>query len=209
MVYVYPHFFPKELTRMKAKAAEILRRRGPQREGMSVRRMGQPKPHEQGLCERCKQLGHACTMAMEDVMGDVFYVSTRDRRARNRRLEKGERMVLYHQTSPEIAAEILRTHALKPGTKGMAGGGIYFATTPEDTLGKAQRTGTILRCTVKLGKVKTLPSEGDPSLDFARLQQDKEGPFDSVLIPRDRPERVVYMSDQVEEIEYHSGVRPP
>jgi hypothetical protein len=40
---------------------------------------------------------------------------------------------LYHQTDAETAEVILRTQRMKPGSGGLAGGGIYFATTPELT----------------------------------------------------------------------------
>ena len=55
---------------------------------------------------------------------------------------------LYHQTDAETAEVILRTQRMKPGSGGLAGGGIYFATTPELTGHKAHKKGVILEATV-------------------------------------------------------------
>ena len=82
------------------------------------------------------------------------------------------------------------------GKTGLAGGGIYFATCREDTEGKAHQKGVILRCRVRLGRVKEIPWTGDKSITFAKLLQ--QG-YDSVFIQRaGGDEYVVYNSDQVE-----------
>ena len=86
---------------------------------------------------------------------------------------------------------------MKPGSRGLAGGGIYFATTKELTGHKAQKRGVILEASVKLGKVKTLESNGDPNMNLQKLT--RQG-FHSVCIARpvqSGHEYVVYDPDQV------------
>ena len=81
------------------------------------------------------------------------------------------------------------------GSTGLAGGGIYFATSAAATGHKAHKSGVILCCKVLLGRVKTIAPGGDGSITFRQLQQ--EG-YDSVKIPRaNGTEFVVYNSDQV------------
>ena len=119
---------------------------------------------------------------------------------RSSRLSNGQTRTLYHQTDAGSGAEIMRTGQMKRGSAGLAGGGIYFASCKSATDGKAQRLGTYLEATVKLGRVKRVGASGDNSLSFQRLQQ--EG-FDSVEV--DRPggaEYVVYNHDQVTGIQY-------
>lgn len=80
-----------------------------------------------------------------------------------------------------------------------AGGGIYFATTPEDANRKAKNHGALLTCRVNLGNLKTISEDGDTSLTFSKLLN--EG-YDSVLIRRVRGvEYVVYNYDQVQILE--------
>ena len=67
---------------------------------------------------------------------------------------------LYHQTDPPTAEIILATQQMKPGNGGLAGGGIYFATTPELTAHKAHKRGVILEATVQLGMMHVLDKEG-------------------------------------------------
>ena len=104
---------------------------------------------------------------------------------------------LYHQTDAETAEVILRTQRMKPGSGGLAGGGIYFATTPELTGHKAHKKGVILEATVSLGKVLTLDATGDPDMTLRKL---KSKGFDSVCIARkvsSGQEYVVYDPEQV------------
>jgi len=67
---------------------------------------------------------------------------------------------LYHQTDVATSKIILQTQQMKPGNGGVAGGGIYFATTPELTAHKAQKNGVILEATVALGVRRVRPEEG-------------------------------------------------
>ena len=108
--------------------------------------------------------------------------------------------VLYHQTSKRIADIILNTQVMKPGTAGVAGGGIYFATTPELTEHKAHRKGVILEARVSLGRVHELDRDGDHQMSLSKLQQMG---YDSVCINRGHSsglEYVVYEPERVLEI---------
>ena len=89
--------------------------------------------------------------------------------------------VLFHQTDPNTADIILQTQHMLPGTDGLAGGGIYFATTQQLTGHKAHRRGVILKASVRLGKIHTLEKNGDPSMSLAKL---RTMGFDSVCIAR-------------------------
>ena len=104
---------------------------------------------------------------------------------------------LYHQTDKKTADIILKTQQMKPGSGGLAGGGIYFATTPELTGHKAHRHGVILEATVALGKILTLDAAGDPTMTLQKL---KSKEYDSVCIARavsSGQEYVVYDPKQV------------
>lgn len=72
--------------------------------------------------------------------------------------------ILYHQTSPHNAREIIRNQEMLPGSGGLVGPAVYFATNPKDTNHKAQNRGVILECEVDVGKVKQVPPTGDWSL---------------------------------------------
>lgn len=107
-------------------------------------------------------------------------------------------MTLYHQTSPEIAALILKSN-FKPGRAGWCGGGIYFATTPEATETKAigidSHTGFIIEAQVDVGTVLHLPKTCDGTMTSQKLQGMHS---DSVTFnPGDGDEYVVYSSDRV------------
>jgi len=111
---------------------------------------------------------------------------------------------LYHQTDAETAEVILRTQRMKPGSGGLAGGGIYFATTPELTGHKAHKKGVILEATVALGKILTLDAAGDPTMTLQKL---KSKEYDSVCIARavsSGQEYVVYDPKQVLSICMHA-----
>ena len=105
---------------------------------------------------------------------------------------------LYHQTDHDSANKILNSGYMLRGSSGLGGGGIYFATSVHHTNHKAIKKGVVLRCKVKLGKVKQISKYGDYDITFDKLSS--EG-YDSVLIPRDNGhEYVVYNWDQVEAI---------
>jgi hypothetical protein len=116
---------------------------------------------------------------------------------------------LYHQTDDATAKIILETQQMRPGNGGVAGGGIYFATTPELTAHKAHRHGVILEATVSLGRIHTLEAAGDRSMTLQELQSLG---FDSVCIARPvsrGQEYVVYDPKQVLSIRWHAPASPP
>ncbi len=110
---------------------------------------------------------------------------------------------LYHQTD-DATAKIILKEGMKPGNGGVAGGGIYFATTPELTGHKAHRHGVILEATVALGRILTLEAAGDRSMTLQKL---KDKGFESVCIARpvsSGQEYVVYNPKQVLSIRRHA-----
>ena len=129
------------------------------------------------------------------------------KRAAARKAELGT--YLYHQTDKKTADIIMKTQQMKPGSGGLAGGGIYFATTPELTGHKAHRHGVILEATVALGRIHTLEAAGDPSMTLQNLQSLG---FDSVCIARPvlrGQEYVVYDPKQVLSIRWHAPASSP
>ena len=117
----------------------------------------------------------------------------------------GLRAKLYHQTDQETADIIMATQHMKPGFSGLAGGGIYFATTPELTHHKAHRHGVILEATVALGGIHILDAAGDSSMTLQRL---KSLGCNSVCISRPVSsglEYVVYDPKQVLSIKRVNG----
>jgi len=95
---------------------------------------------------------------------------------------------LYHCTSEQNAQSIER-EGFRPGSQGIAGGGIYFAETPADAVRKAHNHGAVLKCRVKLGKILDVAYEGDSSLTSSEV---KRLGCDSVRIPRYGAEYCVY-----------------
>lgn len=89
--------------------------------------------------------------------------------------------MLYHQTDAATARIILQRQEMKPGTKGLAGGGIYFATTAASTSHKAVKQGIILQAYVSLGKILTLEADGDKLMTPEKLNGMH---YDSVCIAR-------------------------
>lgn len=104
-------------------------------------------------------------------------------------------ITLYHQTSPTFAASIMRSGRFERGSSGMAGGGIYFATSEAATYRKAHHRGAMISATVRLGRIKSI-GPNEPPMNFHSLC--REG-YDSVRIPYlpSGPEFVVYNYDQV------------
>jgi hypothetical protein len=117
---------------------------------------------------------------------------------RQQRLENNT-MVGYHQTG-NAATLIISSKKLKPGSGGIAGGGIYLATNPNDTMHKAHNFGFLFKVKAKLGNVqKWSPNTIQTNFTFGQLAA--QG-YDSVLIPRPGgDEHVVYNEDQVELLE--------
>lgn len=115
--------------------------------------------------------------------------------------------VLYHLTAR--GEDIKESGEMLRGSRGLAGGGIYFADSPDTCRAKALSNGYIIKARVLVGKAKVV-SLGPLNLgaiinqyDFTSLQG--EG-FDSLQIEglRTGDEFIVYNKDQVELI----SVRP-
>ena len=105
---------------------------------------------------------------------------------------------LYHQTDEDSYKKIVADR-MRPGKDGIAGGGVYFAETPEETAHKAHHKGVMLECKVVLGKVKEICHRpGDTSIPIT-FESLTKGGHDSVKIVgrTSGVEYVVYNSDQV------------
>jgi hypothetical protein len=88
---------------------------------------------------------------------------------------------LFHQTDAATAAMILETQRMQPGTRGLAGGAIYFAATERLTMERAARLGVVLKARVRLGRILPLGHLGDATMSLGKL---RAMGFDSVSIPR-------------------------
>ena len=117
--------------------------------------------------------------------------------------------ILYHQTSPAIAKKIIDEQKMIRGTKGLAGGGIYFADKPELTNKLTHHPGDIIKANVSLGKIMVVHIDEYPKkrneLESMTYTQLKNKGFNSVCLSRnDRGlEIIVYDWDQVKNITYY------
>ena len=118
---------------------------------------------------------------------------------------------VYHQTGETAAIAILKSQNMLRGSNGLVGGGIYFASAPPQTRGKAHDTGVMLKCTVQLGNPKNVDATkyrntnvSWPKFTHSSLKNDG---FDSVMITGldTGVEFVVYNSSQVRTIEWQGG----
>lgn len=66
---------------------------------------------------------------------------------------------LYHVTDEAGIAGIHRTQMMKAGSKGMLGGGMYFAETPDQAKDKAKHRGFLLEVLVRVGWIIVLDRE--------------------------------------------------
>lgn len=116
---------------------------------------------------------------------------------RQERLEKGERVELFHLTDRASADLIKASSKMIRGSKGNAGGGIYFATSIEDAYAKALHKGAMLKCRVALGDVHV--EDECLKWDFKQLMAMKK---DSIHGKHNYATRayVVYSWDQVDVI---------
>jgi len=94
----------------------------------------------------------------------------------------GNYRTLYHQTSPEAGASILRT-GFRPGTwHAICGSAIYFSPSISDTEHKAMGgRGFIIEATVDLGRMLHMPRDCDPSMTGAKLSSMG---YDSITLDR-------------------------
>ena len=119
---------------------------------------------------------------------------------RQQRLKKGPTVIKYHNT--DAHRPIIKEQKMKRGSSGWVGGGIYWADTEAETLGKTQNKGRTLQAKVQLGRTLTVnQTTADTNMTYTKLQ--KMG-YDSVKLtgPSTGDEYVVYNSDQVSEIDY-------
>eukprot|EP01084_Bolivina_argentea_P179124 309548_1 len=107
-------------------------------------------------------------------------------------------MILYHITNEECAETIFKDQTMKCGTKGMFGGGIYFAETPKDAHYKATHHGILITAQVFVGNEYIVSDYKAGQFTFEQLQGMG---FDSIYAPcgsgSGSADRVVYNSDQV------------
>lgn len=142
---------------------------------------------------------------LKGIDGSSAKVSASTNRARETRLRMSS-VKGYHQTCEIFARLIDSSQMFKPGSTGLAGGGIYMAVRESDTHHKAHHYGVLYTCDVLIGNTKLIPMSGDRSITFATLLG--EG-YDSVRIPRPGgDEYVVYNPDQVTNIARVRGFVP-
>jgi len=118
---------------------------------------------------------------------------------------------LYHQTDPDAATAILASQRMLRGCSGLVGGGIYFAETAQESNAKCHHDGVVLLCHVRLGIQRSVDHGANkrsgcyPNFTWTELTRDG---YDSVMITNHRTgnEHVVFNYEQVEEIQWHSGV---
>ena len=106
----------------------------------------------------------------------------------------GQTVVAYHATSTYAAASI-RAGGFRCGSVGLAGGGIYFATSEHDASRKSNHgNDVVLVCQLTLGRTLTLDQHGDQSMTLHKLNGMG---YDSVRILRNGDEYVVYEPSRV------------
>lgn len=184
--------------------------------------VNEAKMHQADLCQYCNTHPVPCTGTMH-VLDDTFVtVANRKRwKQRERRVRTAKRAVeellreaganlwdrikaiagvrvLYHQTGDDAARSILESNCMRRGERGMFGGGIYFADSPEATESKAHDHGAILKCAVYVGKQLVVHARKN----FTFSSVTNEG-YDSVHAQRapgflpSGDEYIVYNKDQV------------
>eukprot|EP01084_Bolivina_argentea_P268206 455483_1 len=118
-------------------------------------------------------------------------------------------LTLYHVTDEKSAESIFKQNKMKC-SKGMFGGGIYFAESPKDAHYKALRTGVLITAKVFVGNEYNAKDGSAGYFDFKSLQ---ELGFDSLYVPNGSGsgsvQRVVYNSDQVYLIKKETYKPPP
>lgn len=136
---------------------------------------------------------------LRGIDGTFVKLTERATHDRHQRLRENQLYPAYHQTNRDGFRGIVQSHEMHRGSRGVAGGGIYFATDPEHTDHKMAVAdgGFLLKCQVLLGNVNEWRArQEDHDMTFSKLM--KLG-YDSVHIPRPGGEEfVVYNSDQVE-----------
>jgi len=92
---------------------------------------------------------------------------------RQKRLDSGKTLWLYHITKPASAALIKKAGGkMVRGAYGNAGGGIYFGLSAKDCVQKAKHKGVILKCRVQIGQ--PLDEDKCSGHNFAKLIKSKK-----------------------------------
>jgi hypothetical protein len=100
----------------------------------------------------------------------------------------------YHATNSAAAARIASC-GFRCGSKGLAGGAIYFATSEADARRKSNNgDDVVLCCELTMGRVCELDHNGCPSMTLQKL---KQMGYDSVKIRRSGDEYAVYEPSRV------------
>ena len=115
------------------------------------------------------------------------------RKRHKKRCDKGPVVTVYHQTIELFGRQILAS-GFRCSRWGLGGAGVYFAYTPDQTCGKARNYGYMIEATVRTGRVMDVGPWGHPGMNAKRIF---EMGFDSLRIERDRPELVVYDTEQI------------
>lgn len=132
-------------------------------------------------------------MSLAGLDGIAVQIEEGVHKDRMARLSSGTEMTLYHQTTSENGAAIL-ANGFKRGDPGLAGSAIYFAESPKETEHKARHHGFMVVARVKIGRTKQLAQSGQHGLTGEELLL--QG-YDSVTVPRNGREWVIYFPDQV------------
>lgn len=119
----------------------------------------------------------------------------------------GQDMIGYHATNASAARKIL-ANGFRCGSKGLAGGAIYFATSEQHASRKSNNGNDIvLKCQVALGRTLTLDDDGDPNMTLDKLNGMG---YDSVKILRTGDEYAVYEPWRVHVLsDGHQSFPPP
>jgi len=94
----------------------------------------------------------------------------------------------YHQTDEDSLKLILSSNEMKPGAKGAAGGGIYFAVDSKATNWKAHKKGYLIKAKVFVGNALEIKHPGDPNMTEQKMKQEGK---DSILIKRNGGDEIV------------------
>ena len=106
----------------------------------------------------------------------------------------GQSIVAYHASDAAAAVSIC-ANGFRCGSSGLAGGGIYFATSEQDASRKSNHgNGVVLTCQLALGRTLTLDQHGDPTMTLHKLNGMG---YDSVKILRNGDEYAVYEPSRV------------
>mmetsp|Transcript_116443 Transcript_116443/g.336365 ORF Transcript_116443/g.336365 Transcript_116443/m.336365 type:complete len:126 (+) Transcript_116443:66-443(+) len=112
----------------------------------------------------------------------------------------GNVQTLHHVTS--AGEDIRRSGEMKPGSSGMAGGGIYFADNWHAAETKAHSRGYRVTAQVDLGRVKTVDKQGTSRYRHCTEQQLRREGYDSIHITglATGDEYVVYDNSRVRSV---------